>query len=167
VWLSNNFESPNYKYNSIILYFIDKIKSVIKLSVKGYKKDVHHHGGTFNVFDSIIGLEPNIVRQQQIILNNLDLDSEIIDFIQNYLHVIKNITQVTQKNLMIVTLFRTCFLFLYVYIYNCSENKKKLKNVICEAIGDISTFFTSIGTVDYGQLRLLVEYLKDNYEESI
>lgn len=54
-----------------------------------------------------------------------------------------------------------------MYIYNCSENKKKLKNVICEAIGDISTFFTSIGNVDYGQLRLLVEYLKDNYEESI
>ena len=126
------------------------------MTVKGYKKDVHHHGGTFNVFDSIIGLEPNIVRQQQIILNNLDLDSEIIDFIQNYLHIIKTITHVTQKNLMIVTLFRTCFLFLYVYIYNCSENKKKLKNVICEAIGDISTFFTSIGNVDYGQLRLLV-----------
>ena len=34
-------------------------------------------------------------------------------------------------------------------------------------IGDISLFFTGIGSVDYGQLRLLVEYLKDNYEESI
>lgn len=120
VWLSADYEYPHYKYNSIILYFIDKVKSIIKLTVKDYKKDVHHHGGTYNVFDSIIGLEPNIIRQQQIILNNLDLDCEVISFIKNYLHIIKNIQQVTQKNLLVVTLFRTCFLFLYVYIYNCS-----------------------------------------------
>ncbi len=39
--------------------------------------------------------------------------------------------------------------------------------MISEVFGDISTFFAGIGSVDYGQLRLLVEYLKDNYEESI
>ncbi len=91
------------------------------------------------------------------------MDHEVITFIQNYLHTIKNITQVTNKNLLVVTLFRTCFLFLYVYIYDCAENKKKLKNVIFEEIGDISMFFVDIGRVDYGQQRLLVEYLKDNY----
>lgn len=56
VWLSADYDSSTYKYNSIILYFIDKVKSIIKLTVKDYKKDVHHHGGTYNIFDSIIGL---------------------------------------------------------------------------------------------------------------
>jgi len=56
VWLNENYESPYYKYNSILLYFVDKVKSIIALTVKGYRKDSHHHGGSYNVFDAIIGL---------------------------------------------------------------------------------------------------------------
>jgi hypothetical protein len=39
--------------------------------------------------------------------------------------------------------------------------------VISEEFGDISLFFAGLGRVDYGQYRLLVEYLKDNYEEGM
>lgn len=60
-------------------------------------------------------------------LSNLDLDEEIISFIQNNIHIIKKIQRTTQANLLVVTLFRTCFLFLYVYIHNCPVNKKKIK----------------------------------------
>lgn len=62
-------------------------------------------------------------------------------------------------------MFRYCFLFLYVFVYNCDENKRRLK----DAVGSESIFeyFSKISQMELGQSRLLVEYLNDNYQDCI
>lgn len=87
VWLNQDYESPHYQYNSIILYFADKIKKMIKTLIPSMR-DEH-----INIFDCICGLEKEISYEKQIILNNMGFAEEILEFFQNYKHFLNKITK--------------------------------------------------------------------------
>lgn len=50
VWLNSNYESINFQYNSVILYFIDRIRSILKNLVAGFREE------RWTPFDSLAGL---------------------------------------------------------------------------------------------------------------
>lgn len=54
VWLNSNFESINYQYNSVLLYFIDRIRAILKLLITGLREE------RWTPFDSLSGLEGDI-----------------------------------------------------------------------------------------------------------
>lgn len=50
VWLNSNFESINYQYNSVLLYFVDRIRAILKLLITGFREE------RWTPFDSLSGL---------------------------------------------------------------------------------------------------------------
>ncbi len=54
VWLNSNFESINYQYNSVMLYFVDRIRSLLKLLISNFREE------RWTPFDSLAGLEGQI-----------------------------------------------------------------------------------------------------------
>jgi hypothetical protein len=51
IWLNHLYESPSYQYSSVILYFIDRIRSLLKILVPGFREE------RWVPFDSLAGLE--------------------------------------------------------------------------------------------------------------
>jgi len=54
VWLNKEFESVNFQYNSVMLYFIDRVRSIMKLIVPNFREE------RWTPFDCLAGLESNI-----------------------------------------------------------------------------------------------------------
>ncbi len=54
VWLNRDFESINFQYNSVILYFIDRIRAILKLVVPNFREE------RWTPFDCLVGLESSI-----------------------------------------------------------------------------------------------------------
>lgn len=55
-------------------------------------------------------------------------------------------------------------MFLYIFIYNCPENKDIIRTKINE---NIPKFFSELSQIEFGQTNFFVEYLRDNYQECI
>lgn len=50
VWLNSSFESINYQYNSVMLYFVDRLRAILKLLINGFREE------RWTPFDSLAGL---------------------------------------------------------------------------------------------------------------
>ena len=59
-------------------------------------------------------------------------------------------------------MFEGCFLFLHIYIHGCKMTKNTLKEHLTDII-----HYTKVGKVEMGQAMILVEFLKNNYAESL
>lgn len=50
VWINTNYESPNFQYNSVLLYFIDRLRETLKLLIKDFREE------RWTPFDCLSGL---------------------------------------------------------------------------------------------------------------
>ena len=64
--------------------------------------------------------------ERQTILSNIEFEAEIMNMLKSYRHYLVGLTALTRTNQLFVRMFQYCLLCLYVFIYNCPENKKKL-----------------------------------------
>lgn len=65
-------------------------------------------------------------------------------------------------NGLLVHLFKCCFLFLFVFIYDSPENKNEVHEVVREFY--LRDYFKEVGNLDLGETIFIIEYLKNNYE---
>lgn len=85
-----------------------------------------------------------------------------MNIIKNYKHYLVQIKLVTRSNQLFLRLFKYCLVFLYAFIYNCPENKKKMSQHIEDV--SVSEYFLKLCPIEIGQSRFLIEHLKDDYE---
>jgi hypothetical protein len=50
VWINQNYELPNFQYNSVLLYFIDRVREALKLLFKDFREE------RWTPFDCLSGL---------------------------------------------------------------------------------------------------------------
>ena len=105
--------------------------------------------------------------EAQQLVSNLNIEAQVIEFIFCYKSLINQIkmNKVRVYNRLIIPIFKSCFLFLFAFCYNSPENKAKVHQVIKENF--LRNYFTDMGTIEFGESILIIEFLKNNYEECI
>lgn len=72
---------------------------------------------------------------------------------------------VSGYNSLLIPLFKFCFLFMFIFIYDSPENKELLRSMIKESY--LRDYCSYVDKMELGETMMIIEYLKNNYEESI
>lgn len=163
IWLNLHDirESRSSKYDPIIMLFISKVRRLTQIIMPGFKDE-----GSDGMF-SAIWAASTISPENQQIVSNLQIEQEVLEFISNYRPLLNQIKaqKIRNYNDLLVPLFRSCYVFLFTFIYDCPENKAKVHGLIKENY--LRTYFQDLGPIEFGETVLIIEFLKNNYEECI
>lgn len=143
------------------MLFLSKMKKLTQAIMPGLREDMLE--GTL----AGIWAASSIRSEKQQIVSNLNIEGEVLDFISSY-HLLLNqikMRKIKNYNKLIIPVFRSCFLFLFTFCYNCPENKDKVYRVIKDEF--VKNYFKELGSVEFGETMLIIEFLKNNYEECI
>lgn len=109
----------------------------------------------------------SIIPEKQQILANIGIHHDYVDFIRQFKPLMKKmkVKPTNGYNHLLIPLFKCCFLFMFVFIYDSPENKTEVHELVKQSYN--RDYYNEVGNLELGETIFLIEYLKNNYEQCI